>query len=363
MDTIARATYLSVAVLAAQLLAQSAVPPTTRVEARSLEDFRLPPKSVFDRAMPRYPNVWFFVDAGLTTSHDAAVRLVTDKLRETMRLREDFGPFDNPEGCDFEVRLEHLQPWLDRKTPALQHAHAFHMRYYYSALSRQKLDAVELKMADGGPRLFYRFAASAHYEVEHFNPNHADVESCPVCGRTGSYGHLTGNLVEVVHDPLGLELLLKGTIRDETVRFDDQRQQPVGSVLALSGVNVATLHLWRPDRRPQYPPDRHRRHHCRHTLITAYLLRRDCQSAAPGSGKASIICCGPHRRHKKPLIPQAQVPVKATDAQGFGLQLKEVQRPSSQQPYGNVAPAVVIGRPDHATDGGAEVARFARPTQ
>ena len=236
--TTARATCLSVAVLATQLLAQSAVPPTTRVEARSLEDFRLPPKSVFDRAMPRYPNVWFFVDAGLTTSHDAAVRLVTDKLRETMRLREDFGPFDNPEGCDFEGRLEHLQPWLDRKTPALQHAHAFHMRYYYSALSRQKLDAVELKMADGRTRLFYRFAASVHYEVEHFNPNHADVESCPVCGRTGAYGDLKGNLVEVVHDPLGLELLMKGTIRGEVVRFDDQGQQPVGSVLGLRGVEL-----------------------------------------------------------------------------------------------------------------------------
>jgi hypothetical protein len=47
-----------------------------------------------------------------------------------MRLREQFGPFDNPEGCDFETTLEHLQPWLDRKAPALQHAHAFHMRYY-----------------------------------------------------------------------------------------------------------------------------------------------------------------------------------------------------------------------------------------
>jgi hypothetical protein len=75
-----------------------------------------------------------------------------------------------------------------------------------------------------------------HYEVEHFNPNHADVESCPVCGRTGAYGDLTGNLVEVVHDPLGLELLMKGTIRGEVVRFDDQSQQPVGSVLGLRGV-------------------------------------------------------------------------------------------------------------------------------
>jgi hypothetical protein len=229
---------LAAAVLAAQPVAQSALPAGWRVSAPSLEDFRLPPKSVFDRAMPRYPNVWFLVDAALASSYDAAIKLVTDGLRETMRLREDFGPFDNPEGCDFEARLEHLQPWLDRAAPGLQHAHAFHMRYYHSALVRQNLGSVELRMADGGVRLFYRFAASVHYEVEHFNPNHADVESCPVCGRTGAYGHLTGNLVEVVHDPLGLELLMKGTIRGEVVRFDDQSQRPVGSVLGLPAVEL-----------------------------------------------------------------------------------------------------------------------------
>jgi hypothetical protein len=234
----AAATGLTVAFLAAQIVAQAPRSAATSVAARSLDDFQLPPKSVFDRAMPRYPNAWFLVDARLASSYDAAVKLVTDGLRETMKLREDFGPFDNPEGCDFEARLEHLQPWLDRTAPALQHAHAFHMRYYHSALARQKLSAVEITMSDARVRRFYRFAASVHYEVEHYNPNHADVESCPVCGRTGAYASLKGNLVEVAHDPLGLELLTRGTIRGEVVRFDDQGQRPVGSILGLPGVEL-----------------------------------------------------------------------------------------------------------------------------
>jgi hypothetical protein len=182
--------------------------------------------------MPRYPNVWFYVDASLATSYEAAVKLVTENLRKAMRLREFYGPFDNPEGCDFEVRLEHLQPWEVREHRALQHSHAFHMRYYYSALARQKLDQVRLKTPNG-ERLFYRFGASAHYEVEHTNPNHADVEICPICGRAGEYKDLKGNLVELVHDPLGLELLQTGKIRGEIVRFDDWDQREVGSVAAL----------------------------------------------------------------------------------------------------------------------------------
>ncbi len=200
----------------------------SELTARSIEDFQLPLKSVFDRAMPRYPNVWFYVDASLAPSHDAAVKLVTENLRPAMRLREFYGPFDNPEGCDFEVRLEHLQPWEVRAQRALQHSHAFHMRYYYSALAKQKLDQVKL-----GERVFYRFGASAHYEVEHTNPNHADVESCPICGRTGEYANLKGNLVELVHDPLGLELVLTGKIRGEIVRFEDWERHEVGSVEAL----------------------------------------------------------------------------------------------------------------------------------
>jgi len=198
----------------------------------SIEDFQLPPKTAFDRTMPRYPNVWFLVHTALAPSHKDAVKLVTDGLRDSMRLREYFPPFDNPEGCDFEGRIEHLQPWEDRTARALQHAHAFHMRYYYSALAAKQLDKVTLNTGDL-KGTFYRFAASVHYEVEHSNPNHADVEACPICGRTGEYRDLRGNLVELVHDPLGLELLLRGTIRDQRVQFEDYGQREVGSIAAL----------------------------------------------------------------------------------------------------------------------------------
>ena len=193
--------------------------------------FQLPPKAVFDPSMPRYPNAWFYVDTSLAGSYREAVLLVTGNLRQAMRLREFYGPFTNPEGCDFEVRLEHLQPWEDPQFRALQHSHAFHMRYYYSALTRAGLEQVELmRQVGGGKRSFYRLGASAHYEVEHTNPNHADVEICPLCGRRGEYRDLEGNLVEKVHDPLGLELLLTGEIRGETVRFEDWEQAEVGSV-------------------------------------------------------------------------------------------------------------------------------------
>ena len=90
--------------------------------------------------MPRYPNVWFHVDTALAPSHREAVKLVTDGARESMRLREYFPLFDNPEGCDFEARIEHLQPWEERTARAPQHAHAFHMRYYYSALAASRLE-------------------------------------------------------------------------------------------------------------------------------------------------------------------------------------------------------------------------------
>src|SRR5215831_20531682 len=98
----------------------------------SIGDFHLPPKAVFSTAMPRYPNVWFYLDASLAADHQAAVKAVTRELRQALHLRELRLP--NSEGCDFEVRLEHFQPWEDPAHGALQHAHSFHMRYYYSDL-------------------------------------------------------------------------------------------------------------------------------------------------------------------------------------------------------------------------------------
>jgi hypothetical protein len=219
----------------------AAAPPTQIVDAASLEDFQLPPKTVFDRAMPRYPNVWFYVDASLADSQAAAMRVVADQVRAAMRVRESYGPFSNPEGADFEVTIEHLQPWEDAAHRALQHAHAFHMRYYHSALAAQKLDRVTLRTR-AGSRDFYRVAASAHYEVGHSNPNHADVEICPICGRTGEYASQPGNLVERVHDPLGLELLLNGTIRNVVVRYHHEDQAEVGGIIRALRVHFAVQH-------------------------------------------------------------------------------------------------------------------------
>jgi hypothetical protein len=184
--------------------------------------------------MPRYPNLWFYIDARQASTYDAAVKLVTDHLRRSMRMREYFGPFTNAEGCDFEARIEHLQPWEDPAHRALQHSHAFHIRYYYSALAKRSLHRVHLD----DNRNYWRFAASAHYEVEHTNPNHADVEACPICGRTGDYASLKGNLVEMVHDPLGLELVLSGKIRGQPVRHEDYEQLPLPG---LGGFGEARL--------------------------------------------------------------------------------------------------------------------------
>ncbi len=54
---------------------------------------------------------------------------------------------------------------------------------------------------------------------------------------------MAGNLVERVHDPLGLELLLRGTIRGQTVHAEDWERRPVGSVGALDKfrVSIATF--------------------------------------------------------------------------------------------------------------------------
>ena len=199
----------------------------------ALADFGLPSKSTFPSEMPRYPNVWFYVEKSLTANYSEAVRVVTRGVQNAMRLREIPGPFDNPEGCDSDFRLEHLQPWETRDHRSLQHSHAFHLRYYHSALEARQSNTAKVK-TPVGEKLFFRLAASVHYEVEHTNPNHADVEICPICGRTGRFGGLKGNLVEMVHDPLGLELLLKGTVRGEAVRFEDWKQEPVGDVATLS---------------------------------------------------------------------------------------------------------------------------------
>jgi hypothetical protein len=52
-------------------------------------------------------------------------------------------------------------------------------------------------------------------------------------GRTGEYANLKGNLVEMAHDPLGLELVLTGRIRGQVVRLEDWEEAEVGGIQAL----------------------------------------------------------------------------------------------------------------------------------
>lgn len=173
--------------------------------------YPLPPRAVFPQDMPRYPNLWVFVDRSLAFSYEKAVRLVTEDFRSNLELTENHGRLSNPEGCDFEATVEHLQPWRGAD-PALAHGHAFHIRYYNRPLEKSGRHKARWKGVE-----YFLVAASAHYEVEHGNPLHPDVESCPICGRTGWYANEKGSLVDRVHDPLGVELATMGKIRDERV--------------------------------------------------------------------------------------------------------------------------------------------------
>jgi hypothetical protein len=141
------------------------------------------------------------------------------------------------EGADLALSIEHLEPWGD--VPGLAHAHALHLRLFWKRLERDGLHR-----ATGSQGEFWRVAASVHYEVEHASPLHADVRSCPVCGRTGGYARAPGNLVEVVHDPLGLELALTGRVRGREVRRLPGKG-PLEGLLAAWNVREADLGLSR----------------------------------------------------------------------------------------------------------------------
>jgi phosphoribosyl 1,2-cyclic phosphate phosphodiesterase len=57
----------------------------------------------------------------------------------------------------------------------------------------------------------------SHFEVSTEEPTHPYVDACPVCGLTGEYAFVidprSQDYCLKVHDPLGVELLLHGTIR------------------------------------------------------------------------------------------------------------------------------------------------------
>jgi hypothetical protein len=170
----------------------------------------LPPASLFKPETPRYPNVWFYAPESSFSTYGAFIDWLNRRF-QAAGYSSDAVALN--EGADIALSIEHLQPWTE--VQRLSHAHALHIRFFWKRLQQSGLERV--KSGNGGAT-HWRVAASVHYEVEHASPLHADVEVCPFCGRTGAYADKTGSLVEQVHDPIGLELLVRGTVRGEEVR-------------------------------------------------------------------------------------------------------------------------------------------------
>ena len=178
--------------------------------------FELPPRSVFEP--PSYPNVWFYVHEDLARSQAEAVALVTTWLEERCGIVNDFTHWKPPEASDTQARLGGLQPWHDAANPDRSHAHDLHIRYYYVALRQRGEDRATGAVSPVAlPGVYFRFAGSVHYEVADEHPLHPDIDDCPYCGRTGTYAG-AADLFTGVHEPLGLELLLSGTVRGIPVR-------------------------------------------------------------------------------------------------------------------------------------------------
>ncbi len=190
--------------------------------------------------------MWFYVHGKLAGSQEEAVALVTGWLRDQCGIVNDFAGFKPPEASDSQARLSRLQPWREATDLALNHAHDLHIRYYYVALRQTQHDRVAIEGRDalqGG--LYYRFAGSVHYEVEDEHPLHPYVDSCPYCGRTGEFAQAE-DLFAGVHEPLGLELLLSGTIRGRPVKRINGR--PVGGIIAMNDSHRVEVHRLSPTR-------------------------------------------------------------------------------------------------------------------
>jgi hypothetical protein len=199
----------------------------------------LPPRDIFPPEMPRYPNVWFFVPTTLALrgEYPYALRLLDRLLDERLELRDSFyDDVRNPglrrligdpgEGSDYQARIGPLAAWPGGVAGAPAHAHQLHARFYVSPLVREGLTKVSLSLA-GSTRECFRIPASVHFEVATEEPSHPYVDACPVCGLTGEYALAidprSQDYCLKVHDPLGVELLVHGTIRGTVAAWPDGR--------------------------------------------------------------------------------------------------------------------------------------------
>jgi hypothetical protein len=209
----------------------------------------LPDRNIFPAEMPRYPNVWFFVPTALALRHEYgnALRMLDRLLDERLELRDSFhDDVRNPgllhliggpgEGSDYQARIGPLSRWPGDGAGTPAHGHQVHARFYVSALAHAGGTRANLSMA-GGTRECFCIPASVHFEVATEEPTHPYVDACPACGLTGDYAFAidpsSQDYCLKVHDPLGLELLLHGTIRGAAATWPDGR--PVAYLSRLAG--------------------------------------------------------------------------------------------------------------------------------
>lgn len=170
------------------------------------ERYQLPPKQSFPLSAPRYPNLWFLIDQNLAYDYPAAVSFLVGLIERSSGLIDDFER-GNPEGSDDRGRVQGLQPYDGFEAPEFNHDHDLHIRYYYSTLEAARMHEIETEGC-----IFYRIATSIHFEVAQKHRYHPYIDPCPICGVTGDYD-IPGDRCEKVHDPLGLDLALFGTVR------------------------------------------------------------------------------------------------------------------------------------------------------
>jgi hypothetical protein len=195
-----------------------------KADATILFDYMLPPGTIFPSSAPRYPNIWVLVHESLAPNYRAAITLVMQQLEACTDMYNDFGYAHSAEGCDAFARRRGLQPVRLGPDGSRSHDHCVHLRFYYAPLHGRN----PVETAEGR---YFQVAASVHYEVDRPKQFHPYIDECSYCGCTGEYEAYMGGSIrdknEKVHDPLGVELILHGTIRGE-------------SIIAFDGLNSLT---------------------------------------------------------------------------------------------------------------------------
>jgi hypothetical protein len=181
--------------------------------------FHFPEKDIFPNTAVRYPNLWIFISENLADNYWYALKFAVERLEESTEMFNDYGYFHTAEGCDAVGRRRGLYYVTLGENGAFSHDHELHLRFYTHALRESSPTPIN-------DLQYYPIAISVHFEVDRPSSLHPYIDECPVCGCTDEYAqyydaayhnHASNLKNERIHDPLGLEVALYGTIRGRQV--------------------------------------------------------------------------------------------------------------------------------------------------